>query len=945
MKYPRAIVRGMAPSLHALLPSAAQDDAVVRFVEAHWPREEWPRGIIFLPNRRSVTLVRDAFLRHIGECAVLLPTLLPLADIDPYLVLLSPKGELSEGKAAMPSFRRRWLLAEQVKMFFDAKNEPCSSRYAMLMADALGNFLDACTRSEANCADFSALVPAQFTTHWQSTLAFLAIVLSHWPRIEEEQGSISQAAFVHDGLKRLAKAWEASPPDIPILAAGSTGSQPATAELLRVIAHLPKGAVLVPGVPPVTEEYAETVVPGHPLFHVKHLATHCGASLASLVRSDMPTGAELFMRDAFSPIAMGSYEAVPENHHMLRAADECEEARAIALLVREALEQPERRAMVVASDRAVLRRVASALMRFGIVADSSSADRLHEHPFFQWCFRLLAMVGRHYAPLELLAFFQDGLTFAGDEHAFFVRWFDTRYARGIARARGMAPVEALLLSPDMPVEYQERALALRQGLLQLQVCQQKRADVSAWFDAISEMAEICGAARGASSEVEAVIDLLVAQAGEQAVDAGESALFLEYASDIPWFAPNVSAPHPRVMLHTPIEARMAQADVVVLAGLNEDMWPKVASNPWVNRAMQAALGLPTAEHEISLAAHDFMVLASQPEVYFSRAERMQGKVTTPSRWWRRLELSAERADGSFDTPKAAQVVAWARMLDVSDVFTPSTAPMPVPPVALRPRSLRATEMGELLFNPYAVYARHVLGLVEPEEIDKAPDNALFGTLAHRVLEKVAAMELVDDVALERLVDQAITSYSDAPSVALLWRARLRRVVRFFLAEHAQRAGHIEALGTEVDMMLALSCEGGEVHIRGRADRVETWRDGTHCFADYKSGAVPNKSEFKRGEAPQLVLYHMADTQVRGQALAAQTAHFAYWKLPGGAGQGEVSELALSAEEIAVLSQRYSVLCGHYLFSDTAFLYAPHGARGRLAYGALARAGEWGGPET
>src|SRR5262249_41467370 len=57
--------------------------------------------------------------------------------------------------------------------------------------------------------------------------------------------------------------------------------------------------------------------------------------------------------------------------------------------------------------------------------------------------------------------------------------------------------------------------------------------------------------------------------------------------------------HPRLFIWGLLEARLQQADLVVLGGLNEGVWPAaVATDPWLSRPMRQDFGLPPLEQRI-----------------------------------------------------------------------------------------------------------------------------------------------------------------------------------------------------------------------------------------------------------------------------------------------------------------------------------------------------------
>ncbi len=103
---------------------------------------------------------------------------------------------------------------------------------------------------ETESADWSKLKdisPDIVAEWWQITLDFLTIVTQSWPKILQERRQSNPTAWRNQALKIHAEILWRTRPNKPILAAGVSGSIPAVSHLLKVIASLPKGAVVLPG--------------------------------------------------------------------------------------------------------------------------------------------------------------------------------------------------------------------------------------------------------------------------------------------------------------------------------------------------------------------------------------------------------------------------------------------------------------------------------------------------------------------------------------------------------------------------------------------------------------------------------------------------------------------------------------------------------------------------
>ena len=72
-------------------------------------------------------------------------------------------------------------------------------------------------------------------------------------------------------------------------------------------------------------------------------------------------------------------------------------------------------------------------------------------------------------------------------------------------------------------------------------------------------------------------------------------------------APPARGGHPRLMILGLLEARLLSFDRVLVAGLDETVWPPaVETDAFLNRPMRAALGLSAPERRIGQTAHDFV---------------------------------------------------------------------------------------------------------------------------------------------------------------------------------------------------------------------------------------------------------------------------------------------------------------------------------------------------
>ncbi|HEU0071219.1 MAG TPA: double-strand break repair protein AddB [Alphaproteobacteria bacterium] len=943
------------------------------------------RVTVLLPTRRAIRSLREAFLRLGDGAPVLLPRLMPLGELDEEALLLEERA--NEGHAdlppAVPGLRRQLLLAQLVQKL-GARNlaEAPDEAQAARLAEALARLLDEMQTERADPAKLKSLAPEAFARHWQQTLEFLAILTEHWPKILEAEGALDPAARRNAVLAAQAELWRAQPPAGPVIAAGSTGSIPATADLLDVIASLPQGQIVLPGLDRDMSEdcwralLEEGGVPSHPQYGLARLLERLGVArsevkdwTSSVAPASPPGRAKLFARaldpqdgEAARP-AMSDLAAALDGVTRLDAPGPIEEAGAIALMMREAVEHEARTAALVTPDRGLARRVAAELRRWDIEVDDSAGQPLAATPAGAFARLALAMLAEDCAPAPLLAALKHPLSSGGEKTVVFrdkARALELAVLRGVRPAPGFAGLRSALVGEG-------------------------EAALGSWLDGLAKAAApLCDALAASAVAAE---DLLRAHAAwlehlaaDDAMpgaarlwrgDDGEALanFFAEFAGaarDLPPMAgraypalieallagrvvrPRYGA-HPRLFIWGPLEARLQHAHLVILGGLNEGTWPAdPGADPWMSRPMREAFGLPAPERRIGLAAHDVAQLFAAPQVALTRAERVDGTPTVPARWLQRLDNLLLGMDAGA-LPSGAKWLAWQQALDAPQAPpVPTPRPAPRPPVAARPRRLSVTEIETWMRDPYGIYAKHVLGLRALEPLDADPGAADRGSFIHDALDRFVKSWRpgeTAEAAYERLLGfgrEAFSSALDRPGVWAFWWPRFERIARWFAGNEIARRRESTPLAVEGWGEMKLPGPAGEFLLIAKADRIDSLGNGGLAVVDYKTGQPPGEKELTFGFSPQLPLEAMMAAAGAFKGVPpAEVSRIEFWRLSGGRPVAKISahDAGLFATEA------YRGLTGLIAaFDDPA---TPYLARPRAAhaprfsdYEHLARVREW-----
>jgi ATP-dependent helicase/nuclease subunit B len=341
-----------------------------------------------------------------------------------------------------------------------------------------------------------------------------------------------------------------------------------------------------------------------------------------------------------------------------------------------------------------------------------------------------------------------------------------------------------------------------------------------------------------------------------------------------------------------------------MAGLNEGVWPGPADcGPWINRPMRDILGMKQPESQIGQTAHDFVQAFGNAHVKLVWSRRIGDSPATPSRWIHRLQMILDTA-GLKKHFATSRWPALARRLVEPVAVIPAGMPKPRPPVTLRPRALSVTRIEKLIRDPYAIYARHVLGLEPLKPIAAAPDPARRGIIFHGAIGDFLTafpQALPADVAgeLETHGSRHFEQIADYPGLVSFWWPRFRRIARWMAEQEPDLRHGVARVLAERYGVIDLMIKGEPFRLSCRADRIDLMTDGTARIIDYKTGSVPTTKQVESGLAPQLTL--QAAILARGgfqDVRAMETARIAYVHLTGGDPAGEIGWLKLPVMDVA-----------------------------------------------
>ena len=917
-----------APKVYSIAAHRGFADALVAGLVPRYrdPDLGLARLTLLVPSTRARRTITEAFIRHFGasEAAsgsggLLMPRMAVVGDLDldeALGPLLDPLGALEIPRVIDPM--RRWLALARLIELQERGEGRAVPRGATLLRLARETAATMDRLLGEEIAPDDLLDPRvvdldkDLAAHWQQTLRLFAAVQQRWRFQLEEWGAVDAPTRRNLLFRHAARRWRVDPPATPIVAAGVTSAAPALADLLKVVSELPQGAVILPDLDlamddavwkelgragaapePGGEKFGRADAVSHPQYHLKLLLNRMGVARAEVQpwhrrgeAAAPPERSHAISALFLPPEASRRWIDLPAQKRRLsgvrimQSATPEEEAQGVALLVREALEIAGKRIAVITPDRALARRIAAHLSRWGIAADDTAGRPLSQTAAGRLLLLVADVAANGAAPVALTALLTHPLASAGMDRREWLAHTRTleRALRGPRPREGIEPIVRIVAktagrSPGLATWW-ARVEAILSPVLALA----ESAPLADTLDALVGASEALGGedlwSREDGRALARFVEELAGSAREAGtqVETGQIDLVLRDAMDEiavrpPWGG------HARVAIYGLLEARMSRADLVICAGMNEGAWPARGTvDALLAPPVLRALGVPGADFRIGLSAHDLAGALGAPEVVLSRAARDEAGPAIPSRFLLRVQaLLGELLKGHEETA----AVELARALADAESSPPYPRPAPDPSADQRDVDISATALDRLLGDPFQFYAGKIMNLEDLPALDSEPDPAWQGSVAHAILERWHKAYATDSEAQIAPIMNAVMEETNAhPLMRALWQPRLLAALEW-VAEQV-RTSDREVLAVEADAWGEMQFEGVRVH--GRPDRIDRLPDGGLAIVDYKTGKPPTAAQVEAGYALQLGVLGMI-AAADGFARAKGTPEaFEYWSL-------------------------------------------------------------------
>jgi ATP-dependent helicase/nuclease subunit B len=993
----------MLPRVYNIAPGGNFLEVLARKILEGFPlepseiRPTLSRWTILLPTRRAARQLGLILLKQSGQKAIRLPRIKPIGDleedqlVDADLTSALPKAMSKPGQFfALFSLLRRW--SEENPLIALANEIANSPAQSIALTNSLIKLVEQFETEEMTLENLSEVYDTDLSEHRNAILSLLALVKNSLPKILIDESVIGPSERRNRLIRLEAQRIELDRSQGPIIAAGSTGTIPATRALLNAIARRPQSAVILPGLDQYMDEPTwSSLKPDHPQFALQKLLTelqinrgdvvelNSGNEQRSLLSSQLmrPTQTAHLWREELSTKKTEIISSM-EDLHLVEAPDRHVEARAIALILRNLLETSGQTGALVTPDRDLALRVKIELLRWNIKIEDSAGEPLTNFGLASLLHQILETVFEDFSPSSLISLVNHSACDLGlprDKMLKNFRHFEVAVLRNYGVGNGLENLERAFESARLSFVNLERVSPLVAKLTE-----QDWHAMQQLLKRISESLKPLSVKSIASfqEQLNRLLNCIGSLAPQHDMDAPENLQFASVISLVEQDAHRLppcdiltavmlvlnalkietfretSGYHPRLAIYGLLEARMIPADVLIMGGLNETKWPAQPDpSTWLNRPMRDVLGLQQPEREIGVAAHDFAQGLGYDKVYLTWSKRVDGSPLVPSRWILRLMTVLRAAGIEQDVTQISKWVSLAKAIDEPKKLSPISKPKPSPPVTARPVRISITEVEKLIRDPYSVYARKILKLDPLPPVARKPDAALRGLLFHSAInewnEIISKSQVKND--FEILIQagrSAFMPFLNDSEISNFWWPRFERMSRVLIKYEADFRKDLAQIHAEIIGKFEFKINGIDHTVFGRADRIDLLNDGKTRVIDYKTGAPPTAQQVTVGLSPQLtleaaILKHGGFVDLK----SLTTDSLTYIKISGGSAPVEIVSIKpTDGSTIDELAERHlaglKTLLSNYQNENQTYLprVAVLREENELDYDHLSRFREW-----
>ncbi len=824
---------------------------------------------LYVNTNRMAENIKDSFLRLAPG---FLPKIYSIADLR-HLAIEHPLPDL------LNPLEEQLELNELIKKYLEQSPNTAPKSASFDLAYELINLKNEMHSENVSVQKVESLSQADISIHWQQSLKFLNIIFDYW---SVEKPKESMESINSKVIYILNKKWAKNPPKYPIIIAGSTGSRGITQTFMKLVAKQRLGFVVLPGfdfnqTKKVWDSFNRTAgFEDHPQYRYYQLINALSIKPENMEKwiSSEPNA---IIRNNFVSLALrpapvtdqwleegpklGNLTAVCAGLSLIEASTLREEASAIALCIRKAVED-NKSISLITPDHDLTRQVTAALGRWNLVPDNSAGQPLSSTPPGIFLRQVCNLIGQEVTAENLIPLLKNPLTNTGaqlrGEHLNNVREMEIKLRGGKESYLSILTFLKTQIVKDKTKNNNTLWVNWINKLFQ-DVENLKTDKLNNFVKNLIDLSE--NLSNGPTGQQGILWDQNSGELAKKTLNnlilAGEKIHIitcLEFKTIITSILNKeknreTTNAHPLIKIWGTIDARASTTEITILGSMNDGTWPQITKiDPWLSRSMRKEAGLLSPERKIGLVAHDFQQGISGTQVIISRSKRLNDTPAIPSRWLNRITnlLKGLGEDGSLQLIEMKnRGEFWVNM--VKELEAPlkmkghSQRPSPIPPLMARPRKLSVTQIETLIRDPYSIYARHILKLKKLQPLKQQATPLLKGNIIHKIIFKFSEKTKNDPTKinngiLEALTEKIFNEEVPWPAIRTIWKEQFRKVSPLFLEAEALRRVNTTPLFFEHPG--SISFKEIDMTLTAIADRIDEKNSGELIIYDYKSGKPP-----------------------------------------------------------------------------------------------------------
>lgn len=392
-----------------------------------------------------------------------------------------------------------------------------------------------------------------------------------------------------------------------------------------------------------------------------------------------------------------------------------------------------------------------------------------------------------------------------------------------------------------------------------------------------------------------------------------------------------------IQILSPVEARLVNRDLVIIASLNEGDFPEIESQNWLGKKIRKDLGVDKKLVKIGQNAYDFSHYLHNKKVILSRSLVKNNAVSICSPFLLKFKALCQKANIALNSGQNLKQQLLC-MQECEQII--ASRANPKPPQHLRPKTLAITDIAKLRSDPYAIYAKKILKLKELQKIDYETGFAEFGSFIHKILEEYVKAPQAKELFIKK-AQKIFEDYFTSIQAQLTWWPKFENIFDNFI-QTEEKFSYLKNY-TEIPAHIVIN----NITLRGKIDRAALNQNNAIDIYDYKTGQISSIKSVISGDDPQLtisalmIIEGLIEIDMKNYD---NIASINYWKLSL-SNQSDITTICKKSDELQILinaaKSGLEKLFSYFENEENGYISAPKLKQYKKnEYHHLARIDEW-----